>query len=153
MPPGRSQYGNPYTTGSSVPMMTEVHLAEKFTEEQIMDFDATLIDGVDRALAQSGEVTRANSAQSSRSSSRRGRHDIRVESNMTTHVEVPQTDCKGVIFDALETVVRDVTAARSGKDESKRNSDAPEGDQKKPILTATDSSLKEGIRRWLVEVE
>jgi hypothetical protein len=153
MPPGRSQYGNPYTTGSVVPMMTEVHLAEKFTEEQIMDFDATLIDGVDRALAQSGEVTRVNSAQSSRSSSRRGRHDISAESNVTAHVEVPQADCKGVIFDALETVVRDVTAARSGKDESKRNSDALEGDQRRPPLTATDSSLKEGIRRWLVEVE
>ncbi|EAT83856.2 hypothetical protein SNOG_08688 [Parastagonospora nodorum SN15] len=153
MPPGRSQYGNPYTAGSTVPMMTEVHLEEDFIVETIMDFDATLIDGVDRALAQSGEVTRNNSAQSSRSSSRRGRHDIRVESNVTPHVEVPQTDCKGVIFDALETVVKDVTAARSGKDEAKSDPDASKTDRRGYPRTSTDSSLKEGIRRWLVEVE
>lgn len=153
MPPGRSQYGNPYTAGSTIPTMTEVHLQEHFIEEIIMDFDATLIDGVDRALAQSGEVTRNNSAQSSRSSSRRGRHDIRAESNVTPHVEVPQTDCKGVIFDALETVVKDVTAARSGKDEAKSDPDASKIDRRGYPRTSTDSSLKEGIRRWLVEVE
>jgi hypothetical protein len=153
MPPGRSQYGNPYTAGSTLPMMTEVHLAEKFDFELIMDFDATLIDGLDRVLAQSSEVTRANSAQSSRSSSRRGRHDIRAESNATPHVELPQTDCKGVIFDALESVVRDVTAARNGKDESNRDGTVQGPDKLAYPRTATDSSLKEGIRRWLVEVE
>jgi hypothetical protein len=149
---GLSQYGNPYTAGAVVPMMTEVHLQEKFTEEQIMDFDATLIDGVDRALAQSGEVTRANSAQSSRSSSRRGRHNSRAE-NVTPHIDVPQTDCKGVIFDALETVVKDVAASRSGKEDSKVDGDALRPVKKGYPKTATDSSLKEGIRRWLVEVE
>ena len=148
MPPGRSQYGNPYASGSAVPMMTEVHLEEKFIDEVIMDFDAKLADGIDRALAQSGDVTRANSAQSSRSSSRRGHHDKRTEAEVSQHVEVPQADCKGVIFDALETVVKDVTAARGGKDDSKRDHDTL-----KPVKTATDSSLKEGIRRWLVEVE
>jgi len=153
MPPGRSQYGNPYTAGSIVPMMTEVHLAEDFIDEDIMDFDATLVDGVDRALAQSGENTRVNSAQSSRSSSRRGRHDKRAEAYATPHVEVPQADCKAVIFDALETVVKDVTAARSGKDESKKSGDAHKSDKTMHPRTATDSSLKEGIRRWLVEVE
>jgi hypothetical protein len=149
---GLSQYGNPYTAGAVVPMMTEVHLQEKFTEEQIMDFDATLIDGVDRALAQSGEVTRANSAQSSRSSSRRGRHNSRAE-NVTPHIDVPQTDCKSVIFDALETVVKDVAASRSGKEDSKVDGDALRPVKKGYPKTATDSSLKEGIRRWLVEVE
>jgi hypothetical protein len=153
MPPGRSQYGNPYATGSVVPMMTEVHLAEKFTEEQIMDFDATLIDGLDRALAQSGEVTRANSTHSSRSSSRRGRHDMRADANAAPHVEVPQTDCKAVIFDALETVVKDVTSARYGKDVAKTDNGAEKSDKKGSPRTATDSSLKEGIRGWLVEVE
>lgn len=116
-----------------------------------MDFDATLIDGIDRALAQSGETTRVNSAQSSRSSSRRGRHDAPAEPNPTPHVEVPHTDCKGVIFDALETVVRDVTAARSGKEESRAERDAHRSDAQP--RTANDSSLKEGIRRWLIEVE
>lgn len=153
MPSSRTQHSSSYSSSAATPpMMTEVHLAEKFVEEAIMDFDATLIDGVDRVLAQSGEVTRVNSAQSSRSSSRRGRPDTRADSDAIPHVEVSQTDCKGVIFDALETVVRNVTAERNGKDGSK------EDDENMSIKalhsrTRTDSSLKEGVRRWLTEVE
>jgi hypothetical protein len=152
MPPGRSQYGNPYTAGTVAPMVTEIHLAEQFVEEEIMDFDATLIDGVDRVLAQSGESTRINSAQSSRSSSRRGRRDIRAESDPPTHVEVPQMDCKSVLFDALETVVKDVTAERGGFQQTKEVDEEKAAKITQP-RTATDSSLKEGVRRWLTEVE
>ncbi|KAF1972173.1 hypothetical protein BU23DRAFT_166957 [Bimuria novae-zelandiae CBS 107.79] len=152
MTPTRSQYGNPYSTGPAAPMMSEVHLAEKFIEEPIMDFDATLIDAVDRVLSQSGQGSRAQSASSSRSSSRRGRRDTRAASDATTpHVEVPQTDCKTVIFDALEIVVRDVTAERGTGDEAK--DDAAAARRRGVARTATDSSLKEGIRRWLAEVE
>jgi hypothetical protein len=151
MPPGRSQYGNPYSASFVVPMMTEIHLAEKFDTENIMDFDATLIEGVDRVLAQSGEVTRVNSAQSSRSSSRRGRRDARADSDVVPYVEIPQTDCRAVIFEALESIVKDVTAERSGKRDAKVDDDA------KSIKTGMrrfmDSSLREGIRRWLTEVE
>ncbi|KAH9881907.1 hypothetical protein J1614_001078 [Plenodomus biglobosus] len=147
LPPGRSQYGNPYSAGTLGPMMTEVHLAEKFDEEAIMDFDNTLIDGVDRVLAQSGEVTRVNSEQSSRSSSRRGRPDVNAEFDALSHGELPQTDCKSVLFEALEAVVKDVTAERMGRELLK--SDQGKGQQK----TFTDSSLKEGVRRWLTEVE
>jgi hypothetical protein len=150
--PGHSRYGNPYTSCTAVSTMTEVHLAEKFVTETIMDFDSTLIDGVDRVLAQSGEVTRVNSAQSSRSSSRRGRRDTRAESDAVPHVEVPHVDCKGVLFEALEAVVKDVAAERGGRQPPK------EGDQRKTTKAAhprteNDSSLKEGIRRWLTEVE
>jgi hypothetical protein len=61
-------------------------------------------------------------------------------------------DCKSVIYEALEVVVKDVTAERSGKQASK------EDDDKKSVKmaqakTENDSSLKEGIRRWLAEVE
>ncbi|EMD95401.1 hypothetical protein COCC4DRAFT_18356 [Bipolaris maydis ATCC 48331] len=152
--PGRSQYGNPYTSGTVAPMMTEVHLAEKFVTETIMDFDATLIDGVDRVLAQSGEVTRANSAQSSRSSSRRGRRDTRGDSDAIPHVEVPHIDCKSVLFEALEVVVKEVTAERSGRHASKSSNDKKATTTKTALpRTENDSSLKEGIRRWLTEVE
>jgi len=153
MPPGRSQYGNPYSNSSAAPMMNEQHLEEKFIEEHIMDFDATLIDAVDRVLAQSGQTSRAQSASSSRSSSRRGRRDARADSNAGHHhTDVPQTDCKAVIFDALEVVVKNVTAERNAKEERKE-----ESTRNNPIQeiakTAADSSLKEGIRRWLSEVE
>lgn len=153
MPPGRSQYGNPYTAGSVTSMMSEVHLAEKFIEEPIMDFDATLVDGVDRVLAHTGETTRVNSAHSSRSSSRRGRRDARADSDACSYqAEIPQNDCKSVIFDALEAVVRDVTAEKSFKEESKSYVDEKSA---KAVYSKTesDSSLKEGIRRWLIEVQ
>ncbi|USP75922.1 hypothetical protein yc1106_03196 [Curvularia clavata] len=152
--PGRSQYGNPYTSGTVAPLMTEVHLAEKFVTETIMDFDATLIDGVDRVLAQSGEVTRVNSAQSSRSSSRRGRRDTRADSEAIPHVEVPHIDCKSVLFEALEVVVKEVTAERGGRHASKDSDDKKTATSKNAgPKTENDSSLKEGIRRWLTEVE
>lgn len=152
--PGRSQYGNPYTSGPVGPLMTEVHLNEQFTEEQIMDFDATLIDAVDRVLAQSGQGSRTQSNSSSRSSSRRGRRDTRSGSDAGHHhPDVAQTDCKGIIFDALESVVKNVTAERSAKDESKETDSEKKSSKEVVAKTATDSSLKEGIRRWLTEVE
>jgi hypothetical protein len=149
--PGRSQYGNPYTMNAAGPLMTEVHLKEEFTEEPIMDFDATLIDAVDRVLSLSGQSSRVNSATSSRSSSRKGRRDTRSGSDAGHQTEITHTDCKGIIFDALESVVKDVAAERNGKDEP--SSDNKKTDRNTPPRTSTDSTLKEGIRRWLVEVE
>jgi hypothetical protein len=162
MPPGRSQYGNPYTSGTAAPMMTEIHLAEKFITEQIMDFDTTLIEGVDRVLAQSGEVTRVNSAQSSRSNSiRRGRKEALETENVNggSAVEVSHVDCRSVLFEALEGVVRDVTLERSGggrattKEEKEEKEDGKLLGGNGKAKTENDSSLKEGIRRWLTEVE
>jgi hypothetical protein len=153
--PGRSQYGNPYSAGGHAPLMSEVHLAEEFIEESIVDFDATLIDAIERILSQSGQSSRVQSATSSRSSSRRGRHDARASfDGGHQHVDNGQVDCKGIIFDALESVVKNVTAERNTK--AVPTMDAS-GDQKSDrdivAKTATDSSLKEGIRRWLSEVE
>ncbi|OSS44172.1 hypothetical protein B5807_11307 [Epicoccum nigrum] len=158
MPPGRSQYGNPYTSSPVAPSPTEIHLAEKFDEEIIMDFDAVLIEGIDRILARSGETTRDHSSQSSRASSRRGRRNTRADSDVTgivdvaAHIEVPQTDCKGVIFDALEAVVKNVTAERSDAKEGEGGGEE-RSDRTVNQRTYTDSSLKEGVRRWLSEVE
>jgi hypothetical protein len=154
--PGRSQYGNPYSMSAAGPLMTEVHLKEEFTEEPIMDFDATLIDAVDRVLSISGQSSRSQSTTSSRSSSRRGRRDTRAGSDAGHQAEVSHTDCKAIIFDALETVVKDVTAERNGKDEpAKKESsdDNKKAGQEVPPKAAMESTLRDGIRRWLSEVE
>ncbi|KAF2268806.1 hypothetical protein CC78DRAFT_540637 [Lojkania enalia] len=152
--PGRSQYGNPYTSGPNASTMTEIHLKEEFTEESIMDFDNTLIDAVDRVLSQSGQGSRAQSNSSSRSSSRRGRRDTRSGSDADHHAEIAQTDCKVIIFDALESVVKNVTAERTVKvDSNEATNGSQKSSQESFPKTATDSSLKEGIRRWLAEVE
>ncbi|KAF2467641.1 uncharacterized protein BDR25DRAFT_61539 [Lindgomyces ingoldianus] len=154
--PGRSQYGNPYSAPGTIsaPTMTELHLKEEFIEEPIMDFDATLTDAVDRVLAQSGQASRVESASSSRSSSRRGRRDTRSGSDVGHNTEVAQIDCKGIIFDALESVVKNVTAERNMKEDLKQISHEDKKSSRDTLTrTATDSSLKEGIRRWLSEVE
>ncbi|KAF2009989.1 hypothetical protein BU24DRAFT_68872 [Aaosphaeria arxii CBS 175.79] len=155
--PGRSQYGNPYSASTVGPTMTEQHLTEEFSEETIMDFDATLIDAVDRVLAQSGQGSRVQSTSSSRSSSRRGRRDTRTSFDAGHGpAEISQGDYKGIIFDALESVVRDVTSERTGKEQSTKDKALvtdKKVQQDAPASTATDSSLKEGIRRWLTEVE
>jgi hypothetical protein len=154
--PGRSQYGNPYSTpyGLAGTVMTEQHLAHEFKEEVILTYDVTLIDALDRVLAQSGQGSRMQSATSSRSSSRRGRRDTRSGSDAGHHLEVAQTDCKGILFDALETIVKTVNAEQNPKVDSKTEANS----DKKPSQeylgnSAPTSSLREGIRRWLVEVE
>jgi hypothetical protein len=158
--PARSQYGNPYSTpyGPAGTVMTEQHLAHEFTEETILTFDVTLIDALDRVLAPSGQGSRAQSVSSSRSSSRRGRRDTRSGSDAGHHLEVTQTDCKGIIFDALENVVKTVNAERNLKLDSKAEINSEEKPSLKPGQgnlgkSAPDSSLRVGIRRWLVEVE
>ncbi|KAF2658717.1 hypothetical protein K491DRAFT_676104 [Lophiostoma macrostomum CBS 122681] len=150
---GRSQYGNPYSTGLAGPVMTEVHLDERFTEEHIMDVDATLIDAVERVLVNSNQGTRVHSASSSRSSSRRGR-DTRSGSDAGHHHhETGHIDCKSIIFDALETVVKDVTSERNAKVSKPDNYGNKNPNIDDAVKTATDSSLKDGIRQWLAEVE
>ncbi|KAF1993210.1 hypothetical protein P154DRAFT_583034 [Amniculicola lignicola CBS 123094] len=150
----RSQYGNPTASAVATPAATEVRLEERFIEESVMDFDPTLIEAVDRVLAQSGQGSRVTSASSSRSSSRRGRLDVRVGSDLNHHVEVAQTDCRGIIFDALESVVKDVTAEHRPKDLPKNNANGSQLSSHEILArAATDSSLKEGIRRWLTEAD
>ncbi|GME27284.1 hypothetical protein GTA08_BOTSDO13499 [Neofusicoccum parvum] len=64
----KSQYGNPYTNGSSlmpaVPM-TELHLEERFVEETVMDLDETLADALEKGIASSGVSTPALSNSTS----------------------------------------------------------------------------------------
>ncbi|OMP86233.1 hypothetical protein BK809_0003403 [Diplodia seriata] len=64
----KSQYGNPYSNGSSlmpaVPM-TELHLEEKFVEETVMDLDETLADALEKGIASSGVSTPALTSSTS----------------------------------------------------------------------------------------
>ena len=61
-------------------------------------------------------------------------------------------------WEALEVVVKDVTAERGGRHGGGKEGSAGAGEDKKmaksgEAKTENDSSLKEGIRRWLSEVE
>ncbi|KAI9724084.1 MAG: hypothetical protein M1812_000803 [Candelaria pacifica] len=138
------QYGNPYTLAQLTPgnEKPQPHLEEKFIEEPIMDMDGTLVDAIERVLAQSGHSSRAHSAASSRSSSRRGRPDHNTPRNepiSIPNLEIPRGECKKMVLGALEQVVRSVRKERF-RDEG------VEG-------VVVDSTLREGVRRWLDDVE
>ena len=137
-------------------------IEQRIIEEPIMDMDPTLIDAVERVLAQSGRSSRVQSRTPSRapSPSRNVAHHrppekmhTRSQSNLhsmaTPQLEVPKSECKKLVLGALEEVVRSVQAEQDeGKnDGARRISGEPvrSGEENFP----PDSTLREGVRRWL----
>ena len=115
---------------------------EELVEEPIMDMDATLIDAVERILAQSGHVSRLHSRATS--PSRQATQRIIVPE--VSHVEVPRSECKKFVLGALEQVVKSVAAEQSGLGGRGKRTDG------KAEEIYADSTLREGVRKWLSEV-
>ena len=163
--PIHSQYGHghPYTADQLTPGFSVSddldHLEEEMAEEAIMDMDGTLIDAVERVLVQSGQSSKAHSTASSRSgSTRAGRREKSggaVDSLPT--LEVPRGECKRMVLGALEQVVKSVTADRSLEESGGRGRDIRgRGGTSRSASTRSvpvESTLREGIRKWLHEVE
>ncbi|KAI9830631.1 MAG: hypothetical protein M1819_005441 [Sarea resinae] len=150
---------------------------EEFSEEQLMDIDSTLIDAVERVLALSGPP----SAASSRSSSLRRVHReagflrererdlLRSEdagsangksmndnppSQQVPFLEIPRSECRRQLLGALEQVVRSVAADKEGTDGGGGPKYGPgSGPAVDGRERERESTLREGIRRWLGEVE
>ena len=128
---------------------------ERFIEEPLMDMDSTLIDAVERVLAQSGPSSRAPSP-SRAASVRSARTASRPSSvrNGTMHtlgvdhptVELPHSECKKMVLGALEEVVRSVFAEQRDLHEDER-----EGRRRGREMP--DSTLREGVRKWLQDVD
>ena len=114
---------------------------EEIVEEPIMDMDPTLIDAVERVLAQSGQSSRAVSRPSSPS-----RHTCSEDS---AGVEVPRSECKKMVLGALEQVAKSVSAELSSRSRVDKKS---EGLHRGRENLPTDSTLREGVRKWLNEV-
>jgi hypothetical protein len=144
---------------SSLQISRDTQYDEKLTEEQVMDMDSTLIDAVERVLAQKGGSSCVPSRNPSPSGAT-GRNCIRNASRPTsvretsltvepqTVKEVPNSDCKNMVLGALEEVLRSVVA------EQKDGSDGrEEGGKKRREKGMPDSTLREGIRRWLADVD
>ncbi|KAI9667968.1 MAG: hypothetical protein M1821_000788 [Bathelium mastoideum] len=170
--------------GPALPM-TEHHLEEHFTEERVMDMDATLVDAVERVLAPTiaplytagflhtaSNATTATSTSSGPPSSRSS--SLKKKTKATTPklhpaaaddaplptadphpatpapggagpsvamdgLEVPRQECRRMVLGALEQVARSVQA---------------EGKHRGGMMGAmSDSTLREGVRKWLGEVE
>ncbi|MCJ1413317.1 hypothetical protein MMC19_007422 [Ptychographa xylographoides] len=137
---------------------THDEVEEMFTEELVMDMDPTLIDAVERVLAQSSPSSRVPSrapspsrAASVRTTSRAGSiHDgiLRSSNVENLNLELPNTECKKMVLGALEEVVRSVFAEQHESQERDRDGTRPSKEKDMP-----DSTLREGVRRWLSEIE
>ncbi len=115
---------------------------EEITEEPIMDMDPTLIDAVERVLAQSGQSSRAVSRPPSPSRP--------TPSEDNPGLEVPRSECKKMVLGALEQVARSVSAELSSRSRADKNlGGSHRGRENLP----TDSTLREGVRKWLNEVK
>lgn len=129
----------------------ETTIDEKFVVEPLVGMDETLIDAVERIIAQSGEVSRIPSAASSRSASRKSSKvdcAVRERSNSlstTANGSVVKTqlsvvkpsECKKLVLLALEEVAKSVAEGRTSGGIGERG----------------ESALREGVRRWLTSVE
>jgi hypothetical protein len=141
-------------TQSATNLDTRADFEEAFISEPVMDMDATLIDAVERVLAQSGHSSQIHSVSPSPAHSRAG--SIHSGAPLTNHtaqsghmkldnsaLEIPYGECRKMVLGALQEVVKSVYAEQCEEraDGSKRGKEVP------------DSTLREGVRRWLVGVE
>ena len=116
--------------------------AEEIIEEPIMDMDPTLIDAVERVLAQSGQSSRAVSRPASPSRP--------IPSEDHPGLEVPRSECKKMVLGALEQVAKSVSAELCSRSRAEKNvGGSLRGRENLP----TDSTLREGVRKWLNEVK
>lgn len=126
---------------------------ERFVEEPVMDLDGTLVDALERVLAQSGPSSLAPTRAPSPSRSRK--ETDRTPEYMTMREDIPQleaprTECRRVVLGALEEIVRSVTAEHCREDEGGLGLTERE---RKRLLSGVDNTLREGVRRWLLDVE
>lgn len=105
---------------------------EEIVSEKIMDLDATLIDAVERVLAQSTHSSRAHSRTASPSRPDEG-----------SALEVPRSECRRLVLGALEQVAKSV-----GEEQMGRGRDVRPGTQRERGV-GLDSTLREGVRKWL----
>ncbi|TQN72214.1 hypothetical protein CSHISOI_03273 [Colletotrichum shisoi] len=149
---GSSAYSAAPMTPSILPYETQ--LDDEFVEEPIASLDEVLIEAVERVIAQSNEVSKQGSSNSSRSTSKRrdrsnSEASVSADSHHTTRIpvasqEVPRDQCKTVVLSALDEIIRDVI--------EERDHDTPDA-----TLQALDrdreSTLREAIRVWLDAVD
>lgn len=127
------------------------HIEEKFIEEPVMDLDGILVDAVERVLGHSGYSSLAHSRAPSPSRARRGEGQTTPRGEEAPPAEVPRAECRKMVLGALEEVVRVVTAEHCREDVDGELGIADR--ERRRALAGADNTLRQGIRRWLLEVE
>ncbi|KAI9784852.1 MAG: hypothetical protein M1816_000697 [Peltula sp. TS41687] len=137
------------------PASTDAEADEYFTEEPVFDMDNTLIDAVEHILARSSYTNNPTSAATSRPTSRQRSRTNTGVSNATPFEDlIPKEDCERIVLGALDQVVKSVVV------EQDRDGDGGTGQSPSVRAVAAkmkgqgrDSSLREGIRKWLYDIE
>ncbi|KAJ5908888.1 hypothetical protein N7495_001570 [Penicillium taxi] len=129
------------------------YVEERFTEEPVMDLDTILVDAVERVLGSSGYSSLAHSRAPSPNRTRRGedKGQTALRAEEPIPVEVPRTECRKIVLGALEEVVRVVTAEHYREDVDSELGIADR--ERRRALAGADNTLREGIRKWLLDVE
>ncbi|KAJ5160697.1 uncharacterized protein N7482_007701 [Penicillium canariense] len=129
------------------------YVEERFTEEPVMDLDGILVDAVERVLGQSGYSSLAHSRAPSPSRARRGEDNGQTtpRGEDAPPIEVPRAECRKMVLGALEEVVRTVTAEHCREDVDSELGIADR--ERRRALAGADNTLREGIRKWLLDVE
>ncbi|KAL8955378.1 MAG: hypothetical protein Q9183_006674 [Haloplaca sp. 2 TL-2023] len=155
------------STGESSPSSTAKETLEsRIVEDPIGDVDPTLINAIERVLAQSGHPSRLPSRAPSRTPSpshlarsfetnhsQTSNNNLRTASvsksgNNLPTLEIHKNECRRVILGALEEVVRSVLAEQdSGGKGARRIS----GEAVSSGEVPRDNILREGVRRWIRE--
>lgn len=158
---GTPTYASGVSTNSSPPANSPADRAdisfveEQFVEEPVMDLDGTLVDAVERVLAQSGQSSLAHSRAPSPPRSRRKEDRSMSGSAPRDEIpsleEVPRAHCRKTVLGALEEVVRSVTAEHCREDVDGELGLADR--ERKRSLAGADNTLREGVRKWLLDVE
>ncbi|KAH7353481.1 folliculin-interacting protein N-terminus-domain-containing protein [Plectosphaerella cucumerina] len=142
---GSSVYGNGLLTPAVLPYETQ--LEEEFIEEQLGSVDDLLTEAVERVIAQGVFVSKQNSRDSSRSTSKARERSgseasQRTESESAPHIfktgEVPRGECKTVILSALQDIIRHVIDDRE-----------QEGQHGVVAMKGSEGLLREAVRGWL----
>ena len=126
---------------------------EQITEEPLMEMDPTFIDAVEKVLSLSGDSSRVASRNPSRAPSpTRHHHDRNPTEGGNAGLEIPRSRCRSMVLGALEQVARSVgDELAAARDQSGR--DVLGSDSSTRSNVPTESTLREGVRRWFREVD
>ncbi|KAI1267125.1 hypothetical protein F5Y18DRAFT_329509 [Xylariaceae sp. FL1019] len=148
---------NPYSSSVMTPALSpyEQTIEDKFEEEELVTLDEALIDAVEKIIAQSSDISRGNSATSSRSASKR-RDRSGSEASVPEEIisetrfelpEVPRVECKTVVLSALGGIVQDVADQREKEGQNQTQNITYSTTREK------ESALRGAVRSWLEHVE
>lgn len=125
---------------SSKSSSSSTTIEEEISSEPVMDLDATLIDAVERVLAQSSQSSRTHSRAASPS-----RH-LALDS---PSLEVPRSECRKLVLGALEQVAKSVREEQEQRERGRGMGGGVGVGRQVREAGMLDSTLREGVRKWL----